>query len=197
MNFFEILVKLESYFYTINNLKDNIMKRSFLVIALLFSILFWGVNAAAFAQDQVKKDTKVQEVKKDVVKKVDVKKQEVKKDVIKKGDVKKEEMMKKGDTKKEEIMKKGDTKKEMIMKKGDTKKEEMLKKGDTKKEEMVKKHDVKKEEMKKDVKDVKTKINDKEVGKTADGKTIYEGPKGGKYTLSATGKKVYIKKEVK
>ena len=151
------------------------MKRNFLIITLLLSILFWGVNATAFAQDQVKKDTKVQEVKKDVVKKVDVKKQEVKKDVIKKGDVKKEEMMKKGDTKKEEIMKKGDTKKE----------------------EMLKKHDVKKEEMKKDVKDVKTVIKDKEVGKTADGKTIYEGPKGGKYTISESGKKVYIKKEVK
>ena len=82
------------------------MKRSFLVIALLFSILLWGVNATAFAQD---KDTKVQEVKKDVVKKVDVKKQEVKKDVVKKGDVKKEEMMKKGDMKKQEMMKKGDT----------------------------------------------------------------------------------------
>jgi colicin import membrane protein len=162
------------------------MKRNFLVIALLLSILCWGVNAAAFAQDQVKKDTKVQEVKKDVVKKVDVKKQEVKKDVIKKGDVKKEEMMKKGDTKKEEMMKKGDTKKE-----------EMMKKSDTKKEEMLKKHDVKKEEMKKDVKDVKTVIKDKEVGKTADGKAIYEGPKGGKYTISESGKKVYIKKEVK
>jgi colicin import membrane protein len=52
-------------------------------------------------------------------------------------------------------------------------------------------------DIKKDVKDVKTVIKDKEVGKTADGKTIYEGPKGGKYTLSASGKKVYITKDAK
>jgi colicin import membrane protein len=173
------------------------MKRNFLVIALLLSILCWGVNAAAFAQNQDKKDTKIQEVKKDVIKKGDIKKQEVKKDVIKKSDTKKEEMIKKGDTKKEEMMKKGDTKKEEMMKKHDVKKEEMIKKSDTKKEEMLKKHDVKKEEMKKDVKDVKTVVKDKEVGKTADGKTIYEGPKGGKYTLGANGKKVYIKKDAK
>jgi len=136
------------------------MKRNFLVIALLLSILFWGVNAAAFAQDQVVKDTKVQDVKKDVVKKGDVKKQE-------------------------------------MIKKNDTKKEEMIKKGDVKKQEMIKKGDTKKEEMKKDVKDVKTVVKDKEAGKTADGKTIYVGPKGGKYTLSDKGTKVYLKKDAK
>ena len=153
------------------------MKRSFWVIALLFSILFWGVNATAFAQDQVIKDKKVQEVKK--------------------GDIKKQEMIKKADTKKEDMVKKGDVKKEELMKKGDVKKQEMIKKSDTKKEEMIKKGDVKKDEMKKDVKGVKTVIKDKEVGKTPDGKTIYMGPKGGKYTLSDKGTKVYIKKDVK
>jgi colicin import membrane protein len=51
--------------------------------------------------------------------------------------------------------------------------------------------------MTKDVKEVKTTIKDKEVGKTPDGKTIYMGPRGGKYTLSDKGTKVYIKKEVK
>lgn len=196
MNICPVLTKFILYFIHINNKKDNIMKRNFLVIALLFSILCWGVNVTTFAQDQDKKVTKVQEVKKDVKKKADVKKE----DMVKKSEKKKEVMMKKGDTKKEEMMKKGDTKKEEMMKKGDTKKEEMMKKGDTKKEEMMKKGDVKKDEMKKEVtskkevKEVKTVIKDKEVGKTADGKIIYEGPKGGKYTISASGKKVYIKK---
>lgn len=168
------------------------MKRNFLVIALLFSILCWGVNAAAFAQNQDKKDTKIQEVKKDVKKKADLKKQEVKKDVGKKVDVKKDEM-KKDVTKKVEVKKEG-MKKDM-MKKGEVKKEEMkkeIKKGDVKKDEMKKEVTSKKE-----VKDVTTVIKDKEVGKTADGKTIYEGPKGGKYTISENGKKVYIKKEAK
>ncbi|MDR3667824.1 MAG: hypothetical protein P4L35_13350 [Ignavibacteriaceae bacterium] len=163
------------------------MKKNFWIIALLFSILFWGVNAAAFAQDQVIKDNKVQEVKKEVVKKGDVKKQEV----VKKTDTKKEEMVKKGDMKKQEMMKKGDIKKQEMMKKGDIKKQEMIKKGDVKKDEMMKKGEMKKDKMKKDVKTV---IKDKEVGKTPDGKTIYEGSRGGRYTLSDKGNKVYIKK---
>jgi pentapeptide MXKDX repeat protein len=128
------------------------MKRNFLVISLLLSILFWGINTTAFAQDQVIKDKKVQEVKKDV---------------MKKGDVKKQEMIKKGEMKKGEMMKKGEVKKDVMKKELTSKKE---------------------------VKEVKTVIKDKEVGKTADGKVIYEGSRGGKYTLSATGKKVYIKK---
>src|ERR1035438_3086033 len=59
------------------------MKRNFLLFALLLSILFWGVNAAAFAQDQVTKDTVMHKVKKEVIKKGDVKKGEVKKEVTK------------------------------------------------------------------------------------------------------------------
>ena len=133
------------------------MKRNFLVISLLFSILFWGVNAAAFAQNQVKKDTVFHKVTKEVIKKGDVKKGEVKKEVTKTVETKKSGM----------------------------------------KTEVTKKVEVKKDGMTKDVKEVKTVIKDKEVGKTADGKIIYEGPRGGKYTLSDKGKKVYIKKEVK
>jgi colicin import membrane protein len=189
VNFLRILIKLYSDFLTTNKLKDIVMKRSFWVIALLISILMWGLNASVFAQDQVIKDTKVQDVKKDVVKKGDVKKQ----DMIKKADTKKEDMVKKGDAKKQDMIKKADTKKEEMVKKGDTKKEEMMKKGDTKKQEMIKKADTKKEDMK----NAKTVIKDKEAGKTADGKTIYEGPKGGKYTISASGKKVYLKKDAK
>jgi len=34
---------------------------------------------------------------------------------------------------------------------------------------------------------------DKAIGKDAKGKTIYLGPKGGQYTLSESGKKVYVK----
>ena len=77
------------------------MKRNFWVIALLFSILFWGVNATAFAQDQVKKDTVFHKVSKEVIKKGDVKKVEVKKDVTKTVETKKDGM-KKEDTKKVE-----------------------------------------------------------------------------------------------
>lgn len=65
------------------------MKRSFLVIAVLFSILFWGVNAAAFAQDQVKKDTVSHKVTKEVIKKGDVNKVEVKKEETKTVETKK------------------------------------------------------------------------------------------------------------
>lgn len=42
--------------------------------------------------------------------------------------------------------------------------------------------------------DTTTVAKDIVVGKTASGETIYQDIKGGKYTLSATGKKVYIKK---
>jgi colicin import membrane protein len=133
------------------------MKKNFWVIVLLFSIIFWGANAASFAQNQVKKDTTIQDVKKSVVKKVGVKKVEMKKDVNTTTSV----------VKKDVNTTKGIVKKDVT---------------------------TTKVEMKKDVKEVKSVIKDKEVGKTADGKTIYEGPKGGKYTLSATGKKVYIKK---
>ncbi|MBL7997191.1 MAG: hypothetical protein JNL32_01005 [Candidatus Kapabacteria bacterium] len=51
-------------------------------------------------------------------------------------------------------------------------------------------------EAKKDMKEAKSDMKDakdKVVGKTADGKEIYEGPRGGRYTLSASGKKQYIK----
>jgi len=41
----------------------------------------------------------------------------------------------------------------------------------------------------------KLRTGDKVVGKTATGKTIYEGPRGGKYHYSASGKKVYEKKK--
>jgi colicin import membrane protein len=35
---------------------------------------------------------------------------------------------------------------------------------------------------------------DKAIGKTKDGKIIYEGPRGGHYYISTKGRKVYIKK---
>jgi colicin import membrane protein len=171
----------------INNIKDDRMKRNYLILALLFSILFWGVSASAFAQTQVKKDT--------VVKKADMKKDAMKKDMMKKGDVKKTEMKKVETTTKTE-MKKGDMKKGEMNKEVTTKKTEM-KNGDVKKDETKKVVTNKKTEMKKDMKDVKTAIKDKVVGKTADGKDIYEGPRGGKYTVSESGKKVYIKKDTK
>jgi colicin import membrane protein len=151
------------------------MKRIILVIALLVSILFWGVNATAFAQDQVIKDKKIQEVKKDNVKKVET---------LKKDNVKKEEVVKKEGVKKVETLKKDNIKKEDVVKKEGVKKVETLKKDNVNKVETMKK-------------DVKPVIKDKEVGKTDDGKIIYEGPKGGKYTLSDKGNKVYIKKEAK
>jgi colicin import membrane protein len=133
------------------------MKSSFLSFALLLSILFWCVNAAAFAQDQVKKDTVFHKVKKEVIKKGGEKKEVVNKEVTKTVETKKSGA----------------------------------------KTEVTKKVEVKKDGMTKDVKEVKTVIKDKEVGKTVDGKPIYEGPKGGKYTLSKTGKRVYIKKDAK
>ncbi len=36
------------------------------------------------------------------------------------------------------------------------------------------------------------KSTDKAIGKDAKGRTIYEGPKGGQYTLSENGKKTYL-----
>jgi hypothetical protein len=47
------------------------------------------------------------------------------------------------------------------------------------------------------VKPVKQAVNktaDKAVGTDAKGRTIYEGPKGGRYVLTAAGNKEYIKK---
>jgi len=41
----------------------------------------------------------------------------------------------------------------------------------------------------------KKEIKDKVVGKTKDGKIIYEGPRGGRYYISAKGHKTYIKKK--
>jgi colicin import membrane protein len=46
----------------------------------------------------------------------------------------------------------------------------------------------------KDWKETKKENKDKTIGKTKDGKTIYEGPRGGRYYISEKGKKVYIKK---
>lgn len=37
-------------------------------------------------------------------------------------------------------------------------------------------------------------IKDKTIGKTKDGKIIFEGPRGGRYYMSDKGRKVYIKK---
>ncbi|MDP4193015.1 MAG: hypothetical protein Q8858_15725 [Bacteroidota bacterium] len=58
-----------------------------------------------------------------------------------------------------------------------TKKDHTMVKDSTK----IKKHDV-----------TKAKVADKEVGKTDDGKIIYQGKKCGKYYLNDKGKKVYI-----
>jgi hypothetical protein len=61
-----------------------------------------------------------------------------------------------------------------------TKKDHTMVKDSTK----IKKHDV-----------TGTKVADKEVGKTDDGKIIYQGKKGGKYYLNDKGKKVYIREK--
>lgn len=71
--------------------------------------------------------------------------------------------------------------------------EAQTKKTPPKKEE---KKDVKKDE-KKNVtpkKDAKAAGDDKVVGKDEKGRTIYEGPKGGRYYLNDSGNKQYIKK---
>jgi uncharacterized protein YycO len=46
----------------------------------------------------------------------------------------------------------------------------------------------------KDWKETKKENKDKSIGKTKDGKIIYEGPRGGRYYISEKGRKVYIKK---
>ncbi|MGE5682339.1 MAG: hypothetical protein ACM34K_15840, partial [Bacillota bacterium] len=51
--------------------------------------------------------------------------------------------------------------------------------------------------VKDDQKSTNTKIRDKEIGKTDDGKTIYKSSKGRKYYLNDNGKKVYIRKNSK
>ena len=50
---------------------------------------------------------------------------------------------------------------------------------------------------KKTVADVPNKSADKAIGKDASGRTIYLGPKGGQYVLSASGKKEYLSKDKK
>jgi len=50
---------------------------------------------------------------------------------------------------------------------------------------------------KKSVTDVENKSADKAIGKDASGRTIYLGPKGGQYVLSASGKKEYLSKDKK
>ena len=50
---------------------------------------------------------------------------------------------------------------------------------------------------KKTVTDVANKSADKAIGKDASGRTIYLGPKGGQYVLSASGKKEYLPKDKK
>jgi colicin import membrane protein len=39
--------------------------------------------------------------------------------------------------------------------------------------------------------------NDKAVGKDVEGRTIYEGPRGGRYYLNSSGNKVYVGKDKK
>ncbi|HEY9002552.1 MAG TPA: hypothetical protein VIM89_14440 [Mucilaginibacter sp.] len=50
---------------------------------------------------------------------------------------------------------------------------------------------------KKTVTDVPNKSADKAIGKDASGRTVYLGPKGGQYVLSASGKKEYLSKDKK
>jgi len=57
-----------------------------------------------------------------------------------------------------------------------------------------KKDTVKKTVVMKEWKEIKKENKDKSIGKTKDGKTIFEGPRGGRYYMSDKGKKVYIKK---
>jgi len=57
-----------------------------------------------------------------------------------------------------------------------------------------KKDTVKKTVIMKEWKETKKENKDKAIGKTKDGKTIYEGPRGGRYYMSDKNKKVYIKK---
>ncbi len=61
----------------------------------------------------------------------------------------------------------------------------------TKKKEETKKTNPPKKEEKKEEK--KPETTDKAVGKDEKGRTIYQGPKGGKYYLTASGNKVYVK----
>ena len=143
------------------------MKRRFLLSALLVSFLLWGVNSS-FAQDQVK-DPNVQSVKKGVVKKV-----EIKKDV---------------NGNKEVVTTKKVGGKKVVITKKDGEKKVVITKKDGEKKVII----TKKENLNEGMRGARSIVKDKEVGKTADGKTIYEGPRGGKYTLSRSGKKVYIK----
>lgn len=50
---------------------------------------------------------------------------------------------------------------------------------------------------KKSVTNVANKSADKAIGKDANGRTIYLGPKGGQYVLSSSGKKEYLPKDKK
>jgi colicin import membrane protein len=38
-------------------------------------------------------------------------------------------------------------------------------------------------------------VGAKVIGKTKDGKTIYEGPRGGQYYYNSNGNKTYVKKQ--
>jgi colicin import membrane protein len=145
------------------------MKRSLLLSVVLIAFLFCGLNST-FAQDQTIKDKKVQ-----VVKKVEIKKDaNGRKEVI---------TTKREGGKKIVTTKKDGVKKDVITKRNGEKKVVITKRDGEKKVITTKKEDMHKEMMR-----------DKEVGRTHEGKQIFEGPHGGRYTLSPSGKKIYIKK---
>ena len=54
---------------------------------------------------------------------------------------------------------------------------------------------VKKTTVQKEWQVVKKESKDKTIGKTKDGRTIFEGPRGGRYYINPKGKKVYMKKD--
>jgi colicin import membrane protein len=56
--------------------------------------------------------------------------------------------------------------------------------------------ETKKTEVKKETK-VETKTTDKAVGKDKEGRTIFEGPRGGRYYINGSGNKVYVDKDGK
>jgi hypothetical protein len=128
------------------------MKSNFMLIALLFSILFLCVNVAAFAQDQVAKDSS--------------------KDISTPKPVTGNIIAPKQDT--TDIITNKEINKDIVKKNAVT-------------EDITTKTDATNI-------DTTTVAKDIVVGKTANGETIYQDIKGGKYTLSVTGKKVYIKK---
>ena len=148
------------------------MKKNILLAMLLVSVICLFTNAPLFAQNQETKDVKEQ-----IDPKINV--------TQTKDNVSKDVTQTKDNVKKNVTQTKDNVKKDVTQTKDNVSKNVTQTKDNVTKEVTVKKQEMKKES------------RDKTIGKTKDGKVVFEGPKGGKYYFNDKGRKVYLKKGTK